>query len=121
MRWSWSGDDTGADRIGPNRAGARGLAMFTGRLEPDPAALAAIAGRKVLAFAGIGDPEKFFATLAAAGIDAPVQRGFADHHRYSAAEAAALIDEAERRGLTLLTTEKDLARLAGRRRAPRPR
>jgi len=66
----------------------------------------------VLAFAGIGDPDKFFATLDAAGIAAPVRRGFGDHHRYSEGEAAALVREADERNLLLLTTEKDVARLA---------
>ena len=89
----------------------RGVAVFHGALEPDAGAVAALRGRKVLAFAGIGDPEKFFATLAQAGIDAPVRRGFSDHHRYSAAEARALIRAAEQDKLDLLTTEKDLARL----------
>jgi tetraacyldisaccharide 4'-kinase len=89
----------------------RGVAVFHGALEPDAGAVAALRGRKILAFAGIGDPEKFFATLAQAGIDAPVRRGFGDHHRYSAAEARALIGAAERDKLDLLTTEKDLARL----------
>ncbi len=94
-------------------AAGRGLALFSGRLVPDPAALGALAGHRVFAFAGIGDPEKFFATLDAAGIAAPVKRSYPDHHRYTAAEAAALAEEAERRDLMLLTTEKDLARLAG--------
>lgn len=94
-------------------ARARGLAVLQARLEPDHVAVSAFAGCKALAFAGIGDPDKFFATLAAAGIDAPVRRGFADHHRYTVAEAAALLAEADRRGLVLLTTEKDLARLGG--------
>ena len=91
----------------------RNLALFHGDLEPDEAAITALKRNKVLAFAGIGDPEKFFATLAAAGIDAPVRRGFPDHHRYRADEAAALTAEAERNHLALLTTEKDLARLRG--------
>ncbi len=94
-------------------ARSRALAVFRGQLVPDAAALEPLRGRKVLAFAGIGDPEKFFATLAACGIEAPVRRGFADHHRYSAAQAQTLIAEAEREGLLLLTTEKDLARLRG--------
>ena len=50
-------------------AAARGLPVFHGRLEPDAQAVAALRPHKVLAFAGIGDPEKFFATLAEAGID----------------------------------------------------
>ena len=106
------GKGTGAAAL-VDLARARGLAIFGGRLDPDPAAIASISGRKVLAFAGIGDPEKFFATLAAAGIDVPARRSFADHHRYTAAEAAVLVDEAARQGLTLVTTEKDRARMAG--------
>jgi tetraacyldisaccharide 4'-kinase len=94
-------------------ARARGLPLFRGTLVPDPAAVAALSGVRVLAFAGIGDPEKFFATVAAAGIDAAVRRPFPDHHRYSAAEAAALIAEAGSGKLELLTTEKDLLRIAG--------
>jgi tetraacyldisaccharide 4'-kinase len=68
-------------------------------------------GTRVLAFAGIGDPEKFFATLSAAGIEAALRRGFGDHHRYSVVEARALLRDAEASGLQLLTTEKDFARL----------
>jgi tetraacyldisaccharide 4'-kinase len=67
----------------------------------------------VLTFAGIGDPQKFFATIEAAGIDAPIRRAFPDHHRYRADEAAALLAEAKRHDLALLTTEKDLARMQG--------
>ena len=106
------GEVTGASPL-VIAARARRLPLFHGRLEPDRAALAALAGSKVLAFAGIGDPEKFFATLAAAGIEAPIRRAFADHHRYRTEEAAALIGEAERSALSLLTTEKDLARMQG--------
>jgi tetraacyldisaccharide 4'-kinase len=89
----------------------KGLPVFHARLEPDSEAVDALAGKKFLAFAGIGTPEKFFATLAATGIDAPVQRSFGDHHRYTVTEARALIRDADREGLGLLTTEKDLARL----------
>jgi tetraacyldisaccharide 4'-kinase len=85
----------------------------TGRLVPDPAALAALAGARVLAFAGIADPEKFFATLRDAGIAVMATRRFADHHRFSAADAKALIAEAEQSGLTMVTTEKDHARMTG--------
>jgi tetraacyldisaccharide 4'-kinase len=92
-------------------ARARGLPVFHGQLEPAPGAVAALRAGKVLAFAGIGDPEKFFATLAAAGIDAPVRRSFPDHHRYSVKEARALLREADQSNLQLLTTEKDAARL----------
>lgn len=94
-------------------AHARGLVLFHGALEPDRAAVAALAEKRVLAFAGIGDPDKFFATVEDAGIAVAIRRDFPDHHRYRADEAAALLAEAEREMLTLLTTEKDLARLQG--------
>jgi tetraacyldisaccharide 4'-kinase len=102
------GDGTAAVE---SAARARALPVFRGHLEPDPAALASLRGRPVLAFAGIGNPEKFFATISAAGIEAPARRSFGDHHRYSVSEARALLREAERGKLQLLTTEKDLARL----------
>ena len=92
-------------------ADARDRPVFHATLEPDAAAVAHLAGKKVLAFAGIGSPDKFFATLEAAGIDAPVRRGFGDHHRYTGREARTLVRDAERGKLQLLTTEKDLARL----------
>jgi len=90
-----------------------GAAVFHARLEPDRSALATLGDRKVLAFAGIADPEKFFATLAEAGIAVAERASFGDHHRYSAAQARTLIAHAEAADLALLTTEKDLARLSG--------
>jgi tetraacyldisaccharide 4'-kinase len=93
------------------RAQGRGLPVLHGRLVPDPAALAMLAGKKVLAFAGIAHPEKFFATLAAGGIAAPVKRAFPDHHVFTRTEVDELLETARRDGMQLLTTEKDLARM----------
>ena len=104
------GDGAGARDV---IAAARNLPVLHGRLVPDPAAVAALKARKVFAFAGIGDPDKFFATVTAAGIAIAQRRAFADHHRYTAEEAAWLIMQAEHDGLALLTTAKDRARLAG--------
>jgi tetraacyldisaccharide 4'-kinase len=87
-----------------------GMPVFRGRLEPDAQALAALAGKDVLAFAGIADPEKFFATLI--GIRIGAQWEFADHHRYSAEDAGRLLTEADHRDLVPVTTEKDLARMS---------
>lgn len=83
------------------------------RLKPDAASLAQLLGKRVLAFAGIGDPERFFRTLSACGVEVARTRGFADHHMFSREEVAALAAEARREQLTLVTTEKDLARLRG--------
>jgi len=90
-----------------------GRPVFHGRLQPDAAAVEALHARKVLAFAGIGDPDKFFATVETAGIAVSERRAFPDHHRYSGEEAAQLIMQAEHGGLALLTTEKDRARMTG--------
>ena len=80
-------------------------------LKPQDAAVASLRGKRVLAFAGIGDPGKFFRTLRASGIDVVIERAFGDHHPYSQAEIETLAAEARRDALTLVTTEKDLARL----------
>jgi len=95
------------------RAKQRGMTIFHGRLEPDRAVVKAIGQRKVLAFAGIADPEKFFATLTSAGIQIAQRASFADHHRFGAGEALELVAQAQASNLMLVTTEKDLARLTG--------
>jgi tetraacyldisaccharide 4'-kinase len=103
--------DAGGDIV--HDARARSLPVFGAKLKPDAGFLAALGNSRVLAFAGIGDPEKFYDTLRAAGITVAATRSFADHHRYSRADALALCDEATRAGVTLVTTEKDLARMQG--------
>lgn len=70
-----------------------------------------LAGRRVHAFAGIGRPEKFFATLDALGAHFSASRAFADHHPYTEDEIARLIAAAERDGAVLVTTAKDHVRL----------
>jgi tetraacyldisaccharide 4'-kinase len=106
------GAPTGAATV-TDAARRSGIAIFHARLEPDRNSLAALGGRKVLAFAGIGNPDKFFATLTEAGVAIGEQTSFPDHHRYTPAQADALIARAGAAGLVLMTTEKDHARLAG--------
>jgi tetraacyldisaccharide 4'-kinase len=90
---------------------ARGRPVLSAHLKPDEVSLAALAGRRVLAFAGIGDPARFFRTLRAGGIEVAVERAFPDHHSLSKSEIDLLLGEAKYVALTLVTTEKDLARL----------
>jgi tetraacyldisaccharide 4'-kinase len=92
---------------------AQGKPVLSAQLKPDAASLGALSGKRVLAFAGIGDPGRFFRTLRGAGIDVVRERVFADHHPFAPAEIEALRAEARRDGLTLVTTQKDLARLRG--------
>jgi tetraacyldisaccharide 4'-kinase len=105
------GEGSAAGAIAAMIASRPDRLVLTAHLKPDPAALAVLAGKGVLAFAGIGDPARFFRTLRAHGIDVARERAFADHHPFSQDDIEALIAEAGREGLTLVTTEKDLVRL----------
>lgn len=68
------------------------------------------AGKTVVAFAGIGRPAKFFASLAAAGARLGGRHAFPDHHSYGEDELQRLLAEAA--GAELVTTAKDWVRLA---------
>ncbi len=103
----------GGDLNAEIAAAAGGRPVFHGRLAPDEAALTALRSRNVFAFAGIGDPDKFFDTLTGAGITLTQRQAFADHHRFTGEEAAELEMQAEHESLTLVTTEKDHARMSG--------
>jgi tetraacyldisaccharide 4'-kinase len=76
-----------------------------------PVAGKRLAGERLLALAGIGRPEKFFATLRS--LDAVVvdARAFPDHHQFRAAEIELLRRNASRSGARLITTRKDIVRL----------
>ncbi|MES2254924.1 MAG: tetraacyldisaccharide 4'-kinase [Pseudomonadota bacterium] len=71
-------------------------------------------GRHVFAFAGIGRPEKFVASLEKAGAIVTGTQFFADHHPYRDGEIAAL--KARAGDAQIVTTEKDLVRLSPRNR-----
>jgi len=73
---------------------------------------ATLAGRKVVAFAGIGRPEKFFATLRDLNAQLIEAQAFADHHMFDASEVARLKAAAREKNAVLITTEKDFVRLA---------
>ncbi len=63
------------------------------------------------AFAGIGRPEKFFASLRAAGATLVATTAFPDHHAYTGPEIARLLADAALSGAILVTTPKDHVRL----------
>jgi tetraacyldisaccharide 4'-kinase len=70
-------------------------------------------GRRVLAYAGIADPEKFYRTVRGLGAEIVKQVSFADHHHFEADEITDLLETATREKLLLVTTSKDAVRLAG--------
>jgi tetraacyldisaccharide 4'-kinase len=104
------GDGIAADPVAAAIATQGGL-VLRAHLTPADASIAALRGKRVLAFAGIGDPQRFFRTLRGSGVQVAREKAFADHHAFTDGEIAALAVTANREGLTLVTTEKDLARL----------
>jgi tetraacyldisaccharide 4'-kinase len=98
-----NGEDRGPAALGVSTGlvmhlGGEWLRALTGG--GDAVALSSLAGQRVHAVAGIGNPRRFFALLAAAGLKV-VEHAFPDHHRYRAA------DLEFNDGLPLLMTEKD--------------
>jgi tetraacyldisaccharide 4'-kinase len=104
------GDGTAAAAVAAAIA-AQGKPVLSAQMRPDDASVASLRGKRVLAFAGIGDPQRFFRTLRASGIEVVLEHAFADHHPFAKAEIESLIAAAKSDALTLVTTEKDLARL----------
>jgi tetraacyldisaccharide 4'-kinase len=86
------------------------LPVLRARLMPGPE-IARLAGRRVLAFAGIGRPAKFFDMLASVGLDVAERISFPDHHPYRASDIARLIERARMLDRALVTTPKDAVRL----------
>lgn len=73
--------------------------------------LDALKGRPVLAFAGIGYPQRFFDTLRLHGVEVTEAVSFKDHHFFDAGDAERLLFRAEALGAQLVTTDKDHVRL----------
>ncbi len=101
--------------VGENIAGVTAIiptAMPVLRITPEPGPeAAALAGQPVVAFAGLGHPEKFFATLEEIGCDIRARHAFPDHHPYAFDEVSEILKEAEHAGAIAVTTAKDAVRL----------
>lgn len=106
----------GEDRRGLAARLAARAPVLRASLGPAAEDGAALRGRRLLAFAGIGRPGKFFATLEACGATLVAREGFADHHPFRGSEIAALHARAAAAGAALATTEKDMVRIPPARR-----
>lgn len=100
--------------MGEDRAGIaarlRGKPVLSATLRPRAGA-PDLAGRSLVAFAGIGRPEKFFSFLTSLGATLIARHAFPDHQPYDAAMLAPILAEAARLGAPAVTTEKDLMRV----------
>ncbi len=92
------------------RTTGTGKPMLRARIAPGPEVYT-FANQGVVAFAGIGRPEKFFETLQQAGAHIIAAHAFPDHHAYSPDEIMRMAEEAAGHGAKLVTTEKDAVRL----------
>jgi len=98
--------------IGPEEAGAQSAASrhnaaFAAWLTPPET----VPPQKVVAFSGIGRPEKFFTLLRREGFDIANAISFPDHHPFTPANLTALTKSAKRANAALITTQKDHIRL----------
>jgi tetraacyldisaccharide 4'-kinase len=104
----------GEDRVGVGARlrtlAGRPLPILGARLAATDAAQG-LRGKRLFAFAGIARPEKFFASLRAAGCDLAGIQSFPDHYPFRKGDLAALRASAEQAGAMLVTTEKDHVRL----------
>ena len=98
-----------SDRIG-QMARSASVPVLRAEARPGPEA-DALAGKPVVAFAGIGRPGKFFETLGTLGLEVETALPFPDHHPYDAGDVARLERLAEAHGAALVTTAKDAVRL----------
>ena len=105
------GPDDDQDRFTATWSEVTSVPRLQGRLAPLPTGLP-LRGMPTLAFAGIGDPAKFFHTLRALGADLRVTHALADHQPLSDALMARLAREAAKLGAQMVTTEKDAVRLS---------
>ena len=94
------------------QAARSGRAVYESTIRPIGTA-SEIAGRKLLAFAGIADPEKFYRTVTELGGEIVVKQSFGDHHHMSDDEIEAVLGAAEAEDLEIVTTAKDAVRLIG--------
>ena len=84
---------------------------YEARLHPEKSVIEGLEGTPLLAFAGIGRPKRFFASLEAAGGQIAKKLSFADHHPYSQHDLMQILEDAQRHGAEMITTQKDWMRL----------
>ena len=67
--------------------------------------------KKIIAFAGIGNPSNFFELLKEKNINVVKTYSFPDHHNYSNQELENIIKDSKEDSALIVTTEKDYSRM----------
>jgi tetraacyldisaccharide 4'-kinase len=88
-----------------------GKPVLDARIVPEEAGQR-FAGKAVVAFCGIGRPEKFFATMRALGAKVAEEMPYPDHHAFTDEEIMLVLEVAAKHRAVAVTTEKDFARLS---------
>lgn len=73
--------------------------------------VSALKNTEYFAFSAIGNPEKFFNTLAINGANIKKTQTFPDHHQFTRNEIIELKDIAKKHNYTLITTKKDYVKI----------
>jgi tetraacyldisaccharide 4'-kinase len=114
------GDET---RLPARPPAPRGVAAFVGRVVPTAAVVAADGGlvahdlhllprHAVVGLAGVARPERFWRLLDRLGVRVTERIELPDHHAYGAEDLAHIRAATAERGHSIVTTEKDLVKLA---------
>jgi tetraacyldisaccharide 4'-kinase len=88
-----------------------GVSAYRLTLTPEKWQIEALRGKRLVAFAGLGNPDKFFAMLRHYGLNVVEEVPFADHYEYGVRDVTDLNELAQRLNATLVTTAKDAAKL----------
>ncbi len=105
------GDGDAAERINA-LAQSASLPVLVAEIVPDPDC-AWLKDKPLVAFAGIGSPDKFFRTVEDLGGRLMERMPYADHHPYTQGDVLKLLDLAAHHGAQLVTTQKDMVRIEG--------
>ena len=85
--------------------------IFKAAFVPDKRDIDDLFNLRVLAFSGLGYPEKFYHMLTSYDIEVVHTKSFPDHYAFTYADVMHLIKKAKKYGSQLVTTEKDFNRL----------
>ena len=101
----------GVDKVGIRASLPNHLQVLTARIVAESGNLR-LAGKRVVAFAGIGRPRKFFDLLKELGCELVESQSYPDHYMYRENEVFVLAEKATKLNALLVTTSKDAVRIS---------